>query len=289
MALTAATTIYGIHSITLFSRTDGTPVVMLKALGDASFKLTPEYADLEAGSYMFPVDSEVQKINSEFSLSAKEYRPAAMEKFLAGVLTTNAAEATGAVSGFANKKGTSVKSAANGIDSVEVTSSDHADLKSGTYVIKATAAATATVYCLSDVDFKTGTDGVYTDDTLAIGTIDVASGDAVLANYGLTFSKVGTPAFVTGDTATFTVRKVNTGSWSVAFGQSGGTFGEYGVEVYGQLQANGTVTGMKLYKCRIAGMPINFTEKKFSEWQINIKVLYDETLDGVGEVFRIAA
>ena len=290
MALTDPRGQFGAHSVCFYDRTTSLPLAYLRVIGECNINFEAEFSDLEGGSSMYPWDSEVSKIGSEIKLQGREYDGETMEILMGGALTNNVAEATGAVEGLANVKGTSVFQATTGVASVTVTSLDHGDLKEGKYVIKATAADEATVYCLSDVDFKNGTDAVFTDDTLAIGTIDIGSGNAVLASFGLTFTKgSGTIAFVTDDTAEFYVRKPNASSIELVFGQSGAEFTECGVVIAGQKQADGTISTMELYKCKVAGMPISFNEKAWSEWSCTIKALYDSNKDAIGKFRRTIA
>lgn len=291
MSLSAPKGQFGVHSVCFYDRDTSLPLAYLRVLGECNISFEAEFADLEGGSQQYPWDSEVSKISSDISLSAREYDPDTMELLMGGALTENSAEATGGVDGLANVYGTSVISNSTGIHAVSVTSGDSSDLKEGKYVIKATAAKTANVYCLSDVDFKNGTDTVFTDDTLLIGTLDFATGvNQTLADYGLTFEVgSGTTAFVTNDTAEFYVRKPNTSSIELIFGQSGAEFSEVGVIIAGQKQADGTISYMELYKCKAAGMPIQFGSKAWSEWSIKIKALYDTDKDAIGRFSRTIA
>jgi hypothetical protein len=274
----------------LYDRDTSLPLAYLRVIGECSVSFEAEFADLMGGSQQYAWDSEVSKIGSDIKFTAREYDAGTMELLMGGSLTENSAEATGATEGLANVYGTSVYNASTGIASVYVTTGDSADLKEGKYVIKATAAKTATVYCLSDVDFAHGTDAVFTDDTLAVGTIDLTSGDAAIAAFGLTFDVgSGTTAFVTNDTAEFYVRKPNTSSVELVFGQSGAEFTKCGVIIAGQKASDGTITYMELYNCLAAGMPISFNEKAWSEWSVTIKALYDSGKDAIGKFYRTIA
>jgi hypothetical protein len=283
MALSNPRGQFGIHSVCLFDRDTGLPLSYLRVIGKCEINFEADFSDLTGGSQMYPFDTEVTKIGSDISFTAREYDPGTMELLMGGALTENSAEATGAIDGLANVKGTSVYDASTGIATVSVTSGDSADLKEGKYVIKATGAKAATVYALTDVDFAHGTDAVFTDDTLAIGTIDLTSGAATLASYGLTFTPgSGTTAFVTNDTAEFYVRKPNTSSIELLFGQAAAEFTKVGVIIAGQKQSDGTISYMELYNCLAAGMPIGFNEKAWSDWSVKIKALYDSSKDAIG-------
>jgi hypothetical protein len=196
MALSAPRSLFGIHSVSPYSRTDGTFYGELRVLENSSLSLAGETIDLLGGSNKFPWEAADGAITAEMSLAFSEYPDFVFELFLGNAPTTNSAETGGSVSGFGNVKGTTMKDAANGIDVVELTSGDTADLKFGKYIIKATAAQVFDLFLSSDIDIGRGTDGSYLSDDLKIATgLSVASGDAVEATFGITFSKVGTPAF----------------------------------------------------------------------------------------------
>jgi hypothetical protein len=267
------------------------PLSFLRVIGECNLDFKADYADLNGGSQMYPFDAEVSKINSEVSLKAREYETNAMQLLLGGNLTENGAEATGAIDGIANGKGTSVIDPATGITDISVTPGESGDMKEGKYVLKATAAKKVDVYCLSDVDFTHGTDTAFLDDDLKIGSLDFATGvDQTLADYGLTFEVgSGTMALVTNDTAEFYVRKPNVSSIELDFGQSSAEFSKVGVLLAGQKQSDGTIQTLELYNCIIAGMPIGFTEKAWSEWSITLRALYDSVKNKIGTYRRTIA
>ncbi len=280
---------FGVHSVAFYNRATGVPITYMRVLGETTVDFTAEFTDLMGGSNLYLWDSEVSAINSEVSMTAREYEPNAMALFLGGTLTENSTELTGSVEEFATVKGTSVVSATVGIASVGVTSGDSADLKEGKYLVKVVSADTFDVYAMSDVDFKNGTDTTYEDDTLKINdtVLDISSGNATLADYGLEFVKgSGTIAMTIGDTAEFYVRKVNSSSIELVFGEAGSEFTEVGVILTGQKQADGTISYLEIYKARVAGMPISFNEKAFSEFSVTIKTLYDSDRNAVGKFRR---
>ena len=220
------------------------------------------------------------------SLAFSEYPDFVFTLFLGNAPTNNAAESGGSVSGFANVKGTSVQNGSNGIDVVELTSGDTADLKFGKYIIIATAANTFDLYLSSDIDIGRGTDGDYLTDDLKVATgLSVASGDAIDATFGLTFSKVGTPAFTTGDSAEFYIRPINTDSMDVTIGsQADQNFPNFGAVLYAQKKGDGEMIEIDAYNCKAVGMPINFARNTFSAAEVTVKMLYDSAKDGVFKV-----
>ena len=286
MALSAPRSLFGIHSVSPYSRTDGSFYGELRVLENSSLSLAGETIDLLGGSNKFPWEAADGAITAEMSLSFSEYPDFVFELFLGNAPTTNSAETGGSVSGFGNVKGTTVKDAANGIDVVELTSGDTADLKFGKYIIIATGANTFDLYLSSDIDIGRGTDGSYIDDSLKIASaLSVASGDAVEATFGLTFSKVGTPAFTTGDSAEFYIRPINTSSMDVTIGaQTSQTFPNFGAVLYAQKKADGQMIEIDAYNCKAVGMPLNFARNAFSAAEVTVKMLYDSAKDGVFKI-----
>jgi hypothetical protein len=286
MALSAPRSLFGIHSVSPYSRVDGSFYGELRVLENSSLSLAGETIDLLGGSNKFPWEAADGAITAEMSLSFSEYPDFVFELFLGNAPTTNAAETGGSVSGFANVKGTSMKNGANGIDVVELTSGDTADLKFGKYIIIATAAQTFDLYLSSDIDIGRGTDGDYLSDSLKIASgLSVASGDAVEATYGLTFSKVGTPAFTTSDSAEFYIRPINTSSMDVTIGaQANQTFPNFGAVLYAQKKSDGQMIEIDAFNCKAVGMPLNFARNAFSAAEVTVKMLYDSAKDGVFKV-----
>jgi hypothetical protein len=286
MALSAPRSLFGIHSVSPYSRTDGTFYGELRVLENSSLSLAGETIDLLGGSNKFPWEAADGAITAEMSLAFSEYPDFVFELFLGNAPTTNSAETGGSVSGFGNVKGTTIKDAANGIDVVELTSGDTADLKFGKYIIKATAAQVFDLFLSSDIDIGRGTDGSYLSDDLKIATgLSVASGDAVEATFGITFSKVGTPAFTTGDTAEFYIRPINTSSMDVTIGATANqSFPAFGAVLYAQKKGDGQMIEIDAFNCKAVGAPLNFARNAFSAAEVTVKMLYDSAKDGVFKV-----
>ncbi len=274
--------LFGVHSFSPYNRTTHAFYGVIKVLKSSSLSLSGQSVELTGGSQKFPWAVEDGTIGAELSLKVSQFEDFMFELFLGKAPTANAAQSSGNVTAGLNKKGVSVIDATNGISAVSATSMDNADLKFGKYVIIATAAATADVYVSSDVDFGRGTAGSYLTDLLKVFSIDVSSGNAVNAAFGLTFTKVGTPAFVTGDTAIFEVQPVNTKSMAVTIGGAAyQTFPEFGAIVMAQRRGNGELCEIDCFRCKGAGMPIGFEQNAFAETEVKVKVFYDSARDGV--------
>jgi len=279
MALSAARTVFGIHSIAPFNRSTGEFYGIAKVLKGSNFSLSGEVIELTGGSSKFPWQVEDGLITAELSLTMSEYPSWAFELFLGQALTQNSAETSGNVTGGTNVNGTSIINATNGIG-VSATVGSESYLKFGKYVIKAVSANTFDVYAASDVDFSGQS---YVNDLLKITSspLSVASADAVISAFGLTFDLNGTAAFTIGDTAEFDVRPVNTGSFTGSFGSASATYPEFGAVIMAQAQGSGRMIELTVYKLKAIGAPINFAANEFSEFEITCKASYDSTKDAV--------
>lgn len=285
--LTAPRIFFGIHSFSPYSRTTGEFYGTARVIGGSSLSLSGELINLNGGSSKYPYASEDGAITAEMTLKVKEYPDFLFELFLGSVPTDNVAEASGSVTTIANKSGTSIVSATVGIASVTAKSASEADLKFGKYVVKATGAATVDVYFSSDADIGRGTDGEFQNDLLKITaaalTVPGTGGTVDVPNFGLKITGGSSSiAFETGDTATFEVKPINTGSMDVVVGSvADQIFPEFGAIVMGQKRSNQEMVEVDCYRCKSAGMPINFEENAFSESEIKINLLYDSVLDGL--------
>lgn len=285
MALSNPRTIFGIHSITPYNRTTGEFYGTSKVLSSSTFSLSGEVIELFGGSSKYSWQNEDSTISAELTFAMKEYPDFAMQLFLGKDPTNVAAETAGNVSTIANKSGTSVVNATTGIDSIDVTSADEADLKFGKYVVKVASGTTVDLYCSSDVDFARGTDGVYDNDLLLVEagiTISDSGGTTAVADYGLEFTGgSGTVLMVVGDTATFEVRPINTAALTATFGGTSDVYPEFGCLVYAQMQGSGRMLEIDVLRCKAIGMPIGFSANEFSEAEITCKCSYDSTANAV--------
>lgn len=285
MSLSNPRIIFGIHSITPYDRANGKPKGIMKVVGSASLNLSADLEQLFAGSNKFAWAAESKTVNAELSMKVKQYPDFLFELFLGASVTTIAADAAGTVSDFSNIKGSTVKDATNGLTSVVVTTA--ANLKFGNYLLVATAAGTADLFLLSDIDILRGVDAVYSSDLLKIGTIDISvASDNQGTTNGLTFTKVGTPAFTVGDSAQFTVAPPSQSGADIIVGQAGTTFPAFGALIVAQKRATGEIFTIKAFNVVANGLPIAMEENAFSQPEVKLACLYDATQDAV---FRMKA
>ena len=277
--------LYGIHQVTFYNRADRSFYGTLKVVDGSTFALASENVSLTGGSSKYPWAVEQGLISSELNLTFSEYPDFLFEVLLGKAPTRNAAEAAGFVGNYSNWCNTSIKDVANGISGVSATAADEADLKFGTYTMIATGAATFDLFLSTDVDLGRGTDGVILDDNLLIATgLDVSVGDAVVADYGLTFTKVGTPAFVTGDSAIFDVRGINSGSSEVVIGGLTDLIPEVGVIAVGEARGNGQKVSLDIFRVKGGGLPIGMTANEYSSGEVSMTAFQDSARNGVFSV-----
>jgi len=290
MALSAPETIYGVHSLTLYDRSNWLPFGILKVLGQLSIDLSGDFNDLFGGSSRYPWDSESGVISAGITGTIKEIPNFAFEKFLGGSATANSAEASGNVGTVTNQFGTSVV-ASTGLASATALSGSEADLKDGVYIVKAVGATTVDVYCMSDVDFDKGTDTTYETDLLKItaSPLTIATGaDVTVPSYGFKLTGgAGTIALVTNDTAYVYVRKINAGSDLITVGQTTAVFPAFGCKITSQKKGDGSTFLTQVFNAKAIGMPISLNEADWLNSDVNIKALYDSTENAVFKFRRI--
>jgi len=292
MALSDPRILFGVHSISPYSRADGMPYGIMKVIGSASLALNADLEQLFGGSNRFAWAAESKTFSTELTVKVKMYEGFMFELFLGASVTTNVAEASGSVTTLTNKKGTSLVQASTGVATVSALAGSSANLKFGKYVAKVITSTTIKVYLLSDIDITRGTDGTYVDDTLEVSgphTI-VASTDTDVAALGIKFAGgSGTIGMTVGDTATFEVRPINTKSLSISVGSSTTSIPNFGALILAQKRATGQMFEIDALNCVASGLPIALAEMAFSEPEIKMTCLYDATADAVFKIRAIDA
>ncbi len=282
MALTNPRTLFGIHSITPYSTTTFSYYGILQVLAESTLALNGELIELRGGSNPYPWKVENSNIDTTLNINCSEYPDFMFELCLGKAPTANTAESSGNATAITDVKGTSVVAATGLLSTVTVSTA--ADLKFGRYIIKATGAAAASIYFSSNVDITRGTDDDFDDDLLLIHTISsVGSGSThVITGHGLTLTAgASAGAFVTGDTAYFDVRPVNSKSMEVTIGAPGNLFPEFGALIYGQKMSDDTLYEIDAFTCKVIGMPLGASEKSFSSYQLSGKLSYNASRGGL--------
>jgi hypothetical protein len=291
MSLADPRIIYGVHSISPYSRADKTPYGILKVIGSASLALTSDLEQLYAGSNKFAWAAENKTVTTELTAKVKAYPGFLFSLFLGATVTDAAADTAGTVSTLTNFKGTSLKSATTGIASITVKAAQKANLKFGKYVLKVLSATTVGVYLLSDIDIARGTQAVYADDSLllTLSTVTIASAAGTdIDSLGLTLTGgSGTIAMVVGDTASFEVLPPSTKSSQIVVGKSTDSFPNFGALILAQKRATGEMFEIEAHNCVGVGLPIALEENAFSQPELKMTCLYDSALDRVFTIRHI--
>lgn len=286
MGLSDPRVIFGVHSVSPYSRTTGEFYGILRVLGGSSLSLSGELIKLNGGSNKYPWAVEDGLITAEMSLKVKEYPDFLFELFLGKAPTSvNTPDTDGTVSAVTDKFGTSIVDGTTGLASVIVIpSTGAANLKFGKYVLKATTDDDLNIYVSSNIDFARGTDEDYDDDLLLVGTVAIGDSGATtdVASLGLRFtSGSGTTTFVIGDTATFEVQPPFTKSMSVSIGANSDVFPEFGAILLAKKRGNLEMMEIDAHRCKGVGLPLGFEENAYSEAEIKVECFYDSSLNKV--------
>jgi hypothetical protein len=280
--------IFGVHSVTPYSRVDGTPYGTLKVVQSAALNFSGQTVALRGGSNKGPWHTEEGDINAGLSLKVGEFPDFLFTLFQGLTPTENGADATGAVSALTNKKGTSVMNATTGIASALAIAGSEGDLKFTKYLVVVKTPTTVNVYGMSDADFQRGTAGVFALDDLSLVASNVtitASAASNITGFGFKLTGgSGTIGMTAGDTATFEVRPKNTANMSGVLGQSGAVFPEFGCILMAKKRGSGEMFEIDAYRCKGEGFPINLDENKFAIADIKVQLMYDAQLDGYAKI-----
>lgn len=293
MALSDPRGIYGVHSVSPYSRTTGSFYGILKVLDGSSLNVEGSLVELMGGSSKFPWAVETGELKVEMSIKISQFEDFLFELFLGKAPTTNVAEASGSVTAMVSKV-TGILDASVGIASVGLKSGSSASVKFAKYVVKYASATTVDVYASSDVDAARGTDFTYQNDLLKITASPltiVASTATEIPGTGLEFTGgSGTIALVAGGVATFESRPINTGSTSVRIGGlANQTMPEFGAIVIAQKRSNDEMTEIDCFRCLGSGMPIGFEKNAWANAEIKVKAFYDSAKDGVFDLRYVKA
>lgn len=293
MALSNPRVFYGIHSVTPYSISTGEYYGMLRVLKGSTFTLSGDIVELRGGSSRFPWAAEDGNITADLQINCSEYPNFLFELFLGKTPTSVPAEASGNCSTLTNKYGTSLVSATTGIATATVRSASKADLKFGKYVVKAVDATTVDVYSSSNIDFVRGTDKDFQTDLLKItaSPLTITASTAVeVTGFGIDLTGgSGTIALVAGDTATFEVRPVSTGtSMTATIGSLSDIFPSFGAILYTAQRGIGEMFEIDVFKVKSIGLALGAQEKNYSEYSVTGKASYDSNRGGVFSIRHLA-
>lgn len=284
MGLSDPRSYFGVHEFTPLRRTNGLPYGTIRALGEGSINVTGELVKLNAGSNKYPWHIEPGLNTAEVALTIREFSDFVYELFLGATTVASAAESGGGVTALANKLNASVFDASTGIASVGVKSGSETDLKFTKYTVICVTSTTIDVYAGSDLDFARGTDKVFEDDTLKITASPitiVASTAAEVPGFGVELTGgSGTIGMTVGDTATFEVRPINTGSSLITVGALTDVVPEFEALVYTQ-KRNNLMTEFNIFRMLGTGLPQQAAEQSWSEASVTAEAFFDSAKGGV--------
>jgi len=288
MALSDPRVLFGVHSVTPINRTNGVPYGTARVVQGSTFTLEGDTIELFGGSNRFAWAIEDGDITAELSFSVSEYPNWLFTLFGGKAPTQGTAESGGYATAISNKKGTSIVAATGLLSTITLTTPS--DLKFGRYTIVATSDNDIDVYCASDVDFGRGTAGDFLDDSLKIASaIEISTGGTdLIANYGITLTGGGSAtAFVTGDSATFEIRPINTFNRTVKIGGISDVFPEFGLIAYGQKRGNGAIFEIEAYKMKAIGITLGAERKTWAQNDYTAKASYDSVQNAVCRISEV--
>lgn len=290
MSLSAPRGFFGVHSFTPYSRTDGTFYGELRVLKSSSLSLSGSLVGLSGGSSKYDWAVEEGEIKAELSLKFGEYPDFLFTLFLGKSPTALSAETAGNCSTLTAAKGSLVSS--TGVATATVLSGSESDLKFGKYTVVAASATTVNVFFSSDADIGRGTNGSYSTDTLKIvSAVSITTGgNTDLTGYGIRLTGgAGTIGMTTGDSGTFYVRPVAaTGGMTVNIGgRADQYFPEFGAIVMAQKRGNQEMVELDCFRCKAAGLPLNFEQNAWSNGDVKIQLMYDDAQDGLFSVRHV--
>lgn len=293
MSLSAPRIIFGVHSLTPYSRANRMPFGILKVIGSASLGLSSSTEELFGGAQRFSWAAETKTISAEMSAKVMAYPGFLFTQFLGASSTDNAGESTGSVGSITNVKGSSVMSATTGVASIALTTAKNGDVKFGNFLLIATDATHVDVYAYSDVDFPRGADpAAYVNDALKVTTapLTIPSGTTVdIPNLGLTLTGgSGSIALVTGDVAWFKSRPENSTSSDIVVGNAATAFSAFGAMILAQKRVTAEMCEIDAFNCVASGFPMPMTSFAYSETEVKVKMIYDSAQDGVFKIRTVA-
>lgn len=291
MSLGEVRSVFGIHSVTPYSRTTGLAYGTMKVLGGSNLTIQGDVIPLEGGSLAYPWQVKEGRSSAELSIRARQYEEFMFEVFL-GKAPTSTSTDSGSVTTLTNKSGTSIADSDTGLASVGVKSGSETDLKYGKYIVKFNSATKIDVYGLSDADFGRGTDLEFVDDDLKVtsSALTITTGSAIevpslgvelTGGSGVIAFSDNTPA----DTATFEIKPPSSKSHVVKVGSSTDRTPEFGCYLVSEPLGNGEMFSIECYRVKSAfGLPLVMDEKAWSEAEINCQVFYDSTENALCQI-----
>ena len=288
MALSNPRTVFGVHSVSPYSRTDGTPYGMERVIQGSTFSLEGDTIELKGGSNKFTWQIEDGDISATLSFTVSEYPNWLFTLFGGKAPTQGAAEPSGNIGTIENVKGSSVVNAAGILASGTATTP--ADFKRAIIILKATDTDEISIYAMSDADFGRGSDASFISDDLLIDTWSgITTGSThLIPNFGVTLTAgASVTAMTVGDTAKFELRPINTFNRSVVIGGIADEFPEFGCVIYAQKSGSGAIFEIDAYKMKNIGLTLGAERKAFGQSEYSAKASYDSVKNGLCKITEV--
>jgi hypothetical protein len=283
MGLKQPKTIFGIHSMTPYNIDTKVPYGIARVLQGSTLSLEGEVVELFGGSSKFAWALEDGDFTTaEISFSMSEYPDWLFEIFGGKAPTTRTAETSGDVTDLEAAFGTIIGAA--GLLAT-ITTTDAANLKTGTYSVQATAADAFAVYAMTNVDFGRGDELDFSDESLKIAEFTGVAGEGsvhAIPELGISFTTgASAAAFTIGDSATFQIRAINQESRDVIIGGIADIFPEFGAFLYAQKSGSGQIFEIDAFKCKALGLGLGAERKQFGQNDYTAKLSYDASRNGI--------
>jgi len=270
---------FGIRYLIPYNITTKKPYVVLRAVGEVSYENAIDAIELLGGHVEAPHDVEYGQPSPTLTGTVREYPSALFQILETSTITENAAESGGYDSSPTNHQGTSIIKGTNGITGVTINPSEKSNLMFGEYVLVATDTNKVNIHVNGLGESYLSMDGVVAEDvTCSAGTVDVDE-------LGITITVNGTPAFVTGDTASLEIRPENTGSSEILVG-AGTVPSNFGVRCIFPKKTDGVMHFIDVFNVSGRGMPWKGVSREFSEFEINWKPMARSSDGAVYQLVR---
>ncbi len=283
--LSAPRAIFGIYSVSPYSRADGTFYGIMKVLASSTLQITGQLIELFGGANQYSWGAEAGQIKADMDLKPKEF-PDFLFTLFFGVTPTSVltADTAGVVGTLINVKGTTAFSSTIGIATATITTIP--SLPFTKFLVLVKSATTVDVYAGTDEDFGIkGAGLVYQNDALKITATALTiamGGTVVIPNTGITLTGgSGTIGMTTGDTMVFTVQPTSARQMNVLVGSAKAVTPEFSALLMSQRRGTGELVELDVYRIRGIGFPIGMDEFKWAESSVKATVLYDSAKDAI--------
>ena len=249
---------------------------------EAAFNFTGELAEQMTGPSLFPVETEVNRITTEASLTLGDYN-GELTKALMGTAVEENVVDDGLIKDIKNTKGLVYAPTSAPISALAL-NADKALVKSGLFLLRIVDASAGTAQVISlnspdlrNDDFSDVKQRIVKEVTLAAGSIDLG--------IGVTATVPASPSFTAapdGSVMVFRVLAQGARSETVKIGQNNLVIPKVKLSILARTMSDGRWFEFFAYNAIFPGLNYNFNEE-FSKTQIAGKMIYDVAADLVAE------